>query len=337
MKKLLIIDGNAILHRAYHAYPPVFSDKDGNPTNAIYGFYAMLIKMFEEVKPDYVVICFDRGEPTFRMNLYAGYHANRPKMADDLFPQVDRLQNSLQTIGIPLFGVDGYEADDLIGTLATQARDKGLIINDKKEKIETVIVTGDRDLLQLVNSSTKVLMPLIGITKYVIFDEKAVEEKYGIKPEQVIDYKALVGDASDNYPGVTGVGPKTASGLITKYGSFENLYKHIGELPPKISERLATDAEQASMCKTLATIHTDAPITLKLKDGDVKQFTEDKFLKEFDGFNINSLKKRLGFTSKLKNEISRFARDDKEEVKEDKKNNFRLRSKVKDNNQMELI
>lgn len=285
--KLLIIDGNAILHRAYHAYPPVFTDKQGNPTNAIYGFYAMLIKMFEEVKPDYLTICFDRGEPTFRMNLYAGYHANRPKMADDLFPQVDKLQKSLENIGIPIFGVDGYEADDLIGTISTQA---------KQENLETVIVTGDRDLLQLINSHTKVLMPLIGITKYSLMDEKAVEDKYGIKPSQVIDYKALVGDASDNYPGVTGIGPKTASGLLKKYASFENLYKHIGDLPPKVSEKLAQDAEQASMCKTLATIHTDAPINLKLKDADVKQFTQEKFLKEFDEFNINSLKKRLGFT-----------------------------------------
>jgi DNA polymerase-1 len=289
MQKLLIIDGNAILHRAYHAYPPVFNDKDGNPTNAIYGFYAMLIKMFEEVKPDYLAICFDRGEPTFRMNLYAGYHANRPKMADDLFSQVDKLQESLENIGIPLFGVDGYEADDLIGTLSVQA---------KKEGVETVIVTGDRDLLQLVNDKVTVLMPLVGITKYALMTEKAVEEKYGIKPSQIIDYKALVGDASDNYPGVAGIGPKTASGLLNQYNTFENLYKHIGDLPQKISERLATDAEQASMCKTLATIHTDAPIHLKLKDSDVKQFTEGKFLKEFYTFNINSLKKRLGFTAK---------------------------------------
>lgn len=294
MKKLLIIDGNAILHRAYHAYPPVFTDHNGNPTNAIYGFYAMLIKMFEEVKPDYLVICFDRGEPTFRMNLYAGYHANRPKMADDLAPQVQRLQDSLETVGIPLFGVSGYEADDLIGTLSVQA---------KKEGVETVIVTGDRDLLQLVNEKVTVLMPLVGITKYALLDEKAVEEKYGIRPAQIIDYKALVGDASDNYPGVAGIGPKTASELLKKYETFENLYTHIGELPLKISEKLAQDAEQASMCKSLATIHTDAPISLALKDSDTKLFTKEKFIKEFEAFNINSLKKRLGFAPEANKEV----------------------------------
>ena len=291
MKKLLVIDGNAILHRAYHAYPPVFNDKDGNPTNAIYGFYAMLIKMFEEVKPDYLAICWDRGEPTFRMNLYAGYHANRSQMTDDLVMQVDRLQNSLENIGIPLFGVAGYEADDLVGTLSVQA---------KKEGVETVIVTGDRDLLQLVNDKVTVLMPLVGITKYALMTEKAVEEKYGIKPSQIIDYKALVGDASDNYPGVSGIGPKTAIDLLKKYKTFENLYQHIGELAPKVSEKLAQDAEQASMCKTLATIHTNAPISLKLKSADVKQFTKEKFTKEFDEFNINSLKNRLSFAPEQK-------------------------------------
>src|SRR5579872_3636067 len=142
MQKLLLIDGNAILHRAFHAYPPVFSDKEGNPTNAIYGFYAMLLKVMEEVKPEYLAICFDEGAPTFRMNMYAGYHANRPKMQDSLGSQVLPLRESLQKIGIPIDFVAGYEADDLIGTLSREAKEKGL---------ETVILTGDRDLLQLIN------------------------------------------------------------------------------------------------------------------------------------------------------------------------------------------
>src|SRR5258706_13442190 len=150
MSKLLLIDGNAILHRAFHAYPPVFSDKDGNPTNAIYGFYAMLLKVIEDVRPDLLTICFDQGAPTFRMNLYAGYHANRPKMQDNLGAQVEPLRDSLKKIGIPVDAVDGYEADDLIGTLSYQAKEKGL---------DTIILTGDRDLLQLVNDHTKILMP----------------------------------------------------------------------------------------------------------------------------------------------------------------------------------
>lgn len=284
MQKLLLIDGNAILHRAFHAYPPVFSDKKGNPTNAIYGFYAMLLKVLEEVKPDLLTICFDQGAPTFRMNLYAGYHANRPKMQDTLGAQVEPLRQSLQKIGIPINAIDGYEADDLIGTLSGQAKKKGL---------ETVILTGDRDLLQLVNGEVKLLMPITGITKSVLMGSKEVEDKYGIKPGQVIDYKALVGDASDNYPGVTGIGPKTASNLLKEYETLENIYAHLGDIKPELSQKLAQDAEQAMLCKKLATIHMDAPVHLDIKAADLGNFSPEKFLDVFEEFNIHSLVKRL--------------------------------------------
>lgn len=289
MKRLLLIDGNAILHRAYHAYPPNFTDKEGNPTNAIYGFYAMLIKLLQDVKPEYLAICFDRGAPTFRMNMYAGYHANRPKMSDDLAPQVPRLQKSLEEIGIPLYGVEGYEADDLLGTLSQEASSA----KRKAESVETIIVTGDRDLLQLVTDKVKILMPLVGITKTALFDEDRVEEKYGIKPSQFIDYKALVGDASDNYPGVSGIGPKGAAGLLQKYGSFENLYTHVSELPDGIGEKLAVDAEQAALAKKLATIQRDAPVHLTLADCAVTNFTPEKFGKVFEELGFESLKRRV--------------------------------------------
>ena len=154
-------------------------------------------------------------------------------------------------------------------------------------------MSGDRDLLQLVNGQVHVLMPLIGITKTALFDAKRVEEKYGIKPSQIIDYKALVGDASDNYPGVTGIGPKTAAQLLQKYGTFESLYEHIGELPQQIGEKLAVDAEQAALAKKLATIHTDAPVHLNIKDCRVELFTPEKFGKEFDKLGFSSLKKRI--------------------------------------------
>ncbi len=284
MQKLLLIDGNAILHRAFHAYPSTFSDKSGNPTNAIYGFYAMFLKVIEEVRPDMVTICFDQGKPTFRMNLYAGYHANRPKMQDTLGQQVEPLRESLTKIGIPLNAVDGYEADDLLGTLSYQAKEKGL---------ETIILTGDRDLLQLVNGQVKVLMPLTGITKSILMGAKEVEEKYGVKPSQFIDFKALVGDQSDGYPGVTGIGPKTAAHLIQKYETFENLYGHIAELPMQIAEKLAKDAEQAALAKNLATIHLDAPVHLDVKASDIANLSPEKFMEVFEEFNIHSLVKRL--------------------------------------------
>lgn len=284
MKRLLLIDGNAIIHRAYHAYPPVFTDKNGHPTNAVYGFFAMLLKLLEEVKPEYLAICFDKGAPTFRMNLYAGYHENRPQMQDDLAGQVPILHDALTDIGIPHFGIDGYEADDLLGTLSVAAT---------KENLETIIVTGDRDLLQLVNDHVRILMPLVGITKTILFDEEKVKRKYGVKPSQFIDYKALVGDASDNYPGVTGIGPKTASDLLQKYGSFENLYKQINTLPKQLGEKLAVDAEQAALAKQLATIHLDVPVHLVLQDCDMSQFPPEKFIQEFEELGFKSLVKRL--------------------------------------------
>lgn len=304
MKRLLLIDGNAILHRAYHAYPPSFTDKDGNPTNAVYGFYAMLIKLLQDAKPDYLAICFDRGAPTFRMNMYAGYHENRPKMKDDLASQVPILQNSLEEIGIPLFGIDGYEADDLLGSLSVLAT---------KENLETIIVTGDRDLLQLVNSHVKILMPLVGITKTALFDEKRVEEKYGVKPSQFIDYKALIGDASDNYPGVSGIGPKSAAKMLQKYVSFENLYQHVADLPDGVGQKLAMDAEQAALAKKLATIQIDAPVHLVLADAAMQKFTPEKFAAVFEELGFTSLKKRM--LEETSQEMTRKKKQDPQSVK----------------------
>lgn len=321
MSKLLLIDGNAILHRAFHAYPPTFSDKEGNPTNAIYGFYAMLLKVMEEVKPQYLAICFDQGAPTFRMNMYAGYHANRPKMQDDLASQVLPLRESLQKIGIPIDFVSGYEADDLIGTLSHQAKEKGL---------ETVILTGDRDLLQLINQKVKILMPITGITNSVLMDSQKVEDKYGIKPSQVIDYKALVGDPSDNYPGVAGIGPKTAANLLKEFGTLENIYTHLGDIKPELSQKLAQDAEQAMLCKKLATIQLDVPVHLDTKKGTVEDFSFEKFLEVFEQFNIHSLVKRLG--SALGEEVSAPAKPVQKETARKAKD-----KKKKTENQLELL
>lgn len=282
MQKLLIIDGNAIVHRAFHAYPQSLTTSEGKPINAVYGWFAMLIKVLEEVKPDYLAVCFDRPAPTFRKALYAGYQAHRPKMADGLSEQIKLLHEGLKKIGIPIFEVDGYEADDLIGTLAHQSN------------IETIILSGDRDLLQLVNDHTKILMPIVGITKFILYDPTTVEEKFGIKPEQFIDYKALVGDASDGYPGVAGIGPKTASDLIKQFGSFDAIYTHLDTLQPKVAGKLATDAEQGALAKKLATIALDAPVHLHLEECATALFTQDRVLKVFDAFGFQSIKKRIG-------------------------------------------
>jgi len=284
MKKLLLIDGNAMLHRAYHAYPPL-TNPQGEQIQAVFGFFSMFLTVFVDQKPDYVVVCFDRGAPTFRMNMYAGYHAHRPKMADDFVPQVVMVHEILEKMNVRIFELDGYEADDLIGTIAKKA------VDDFNE--EVVIVTGDRDLLQLVNGHVKVLMPLNGFTKTALFDEQAVEEKYGVHPKQFVDYKALIGDASDGYPGVTGIGPKTAAKLLQEHGTFEKLYEDVNLLPEKIGVKLATDAEQAALAKKLATIVTDSPIQFDLAKCNVSDFNLKALRSEFGKQGFKSLLTRL--------------------------------------------
>lgn len=284
MKKLLLIDGNAILHRGYHAYPPLTNPK-GEMINAVFGFFSMLLTVLADQKPDYLVVCFDRGAPTFRMNMYAGYHAHRPRMADDFHPQVAIVHEILEKMNVRVFELDGYEADDLIGTIATEAVTK---FNEK-----VVIVTGDRDLLQLVNSHVNVLMPLNGFTKTVLFDEAAVEEKYGVHPKQFVDYKALIGDASDGYPGVTGIGPKSAAKLLQEHGTFEKLYKDIDTLPEKVAVKLATDAEQAALAKQLATIVTDSPIQFDLTQCACSEFDIKSLRFAFKEQGFKSLLTRL--------------------------------------------
>ena len=178
MQKLILIDGNAILHRAYHALPPL--SKNGIPTNAVYGFFTMLFKIIGDLKPEYLIVCFDRKAPTFRKQMYVGYQAKRPALNDDFVPQIKTVHTVLDTAKIPHFGIDGYEADDLIGTISRQAVEKNL---------EVIILSGDRDLLQLVNKHVLMLAPIIGITKMTLFNEEKVKEKYGLDPHFIKDLR----------------------------------------------------------------------------------------------------------------------------------------------------
>lgn len=283
MKKLILIDGNAILHRAFHALPPLNSQA-GIPTNAVYGFFTMLFKVITDLKPEYLIVCFDRKAPTFRKQMYVGYQAKRPTMSDDLVPQIDVVYKALDKAKIAHYGIDGYEADDLIGTISKQAVEK---------ELEVIILSGDRDLLQLVNSHVLMLAPIVGITNMALFDEEKVREKYRLNPSQFIDYKALVGDNSDNYPGVFGIGPKTAADLLNKYETLEKLYEHIGQLPIQMQEKLANDAEQAVLAKKLATIITDVPLRLEVEKALLSKMDLKSLRKMFEELNFNSLIKRL--------------------------------------------
>ncbi len=285
MKKIILIDGNALIHRAYHAMPNL-TNSQGEMVGAVYGFFAMFLNLLNEHRPTHLVVAFDRSKPTIRQSMFAGYHENRPPMDGELTSQVEIIDELLEKANIKISSADGYEGDDVIGTFAKQAV-------QKDKDTEVLIVTGDRDLLQLVNSQVKILMTVTGITKTVLFDEKMVEEKYGVKSSQFIDYKALIGDPSDGYPGISGIGPKTAAALLKEYKTFNNLYERIGELPEKTALKLATDAEQGALAKKLATIITDAPVHLKLENCLVSKIDLLTLKEEFEKHNFKSLLKRL--------------------------------------------
>lgn len=251
MKKVLLIDGNNILHRAYHGLP-LLKTKDGRYTNAVYGFLKMLQKILEQENPTHVAICFDKGKNTFRHRKYPAYKAQRKPMDPELLEQMPLIREVLDWNGYICLDSEEYEADDLIGTLAVKTAEAG---------DSAVIFSGDKDLLQVLGDRVSVVSGKKQLTDLVKTDENAFREKYGIAPLQLIDLKGLMGDASDNIPGVMGVGEKTALKLITAYDSVENLYEHIDELPQnKMKEKLINDKEMAFLSKDLATVITDVPL-----------------------------------------------------------------------------
>ncbi len=254
MKRLVLIDGHAILHRAFHALPPQIKH------NAVYGFCTMTLRILEDLKPDYLAVAFDLPAPNFRQQIYTQYQGKRPDMQGNLSEQIPLAHGMLDALKIPYFEVSGFEADDCIGTLAAQAKD------------EVFIVTGDRDMLQLATDKVKIYVPIKGLTETKTYDAKLVLEEFGVKPSQWVDVKALKGDASDNYPGVAGIGPKTACDLIAKYDTLENVYKNLGKLPVNTAKKLAEGAESAGLGQKLAKIVTDVPgVHLDLKKSEVSE------------------------------------------------------------------
>lgn len=248
--KLVLLDSHALIHRAYHAITRLTSPT-GEPTNATYGFTNSLLKVLNDEQPDFIAAAFDVGK-SFRDDLFAEYKAQRPELADDLHIQLERSRQIVEAMGIPVFGLEGYEADDLLGTLARQATERG---------IETIIVTGDTDTLQLVNPHVCVLMFTPQASGgFTLYDERAVEQRYQLKPPQLIDFKALKGDPSDNVPGVPGIGEKTAAKLIQTYGSLESVYQHLDEIEKRWQDKLRAGRALAEQSKKLVTIVTDAPI-----------------------------------------------------------------------------
>ena len=291
MERLLILDSNSLLNRAFYAIPPL-TNSEGIHTNAVYGFTNMLFKMKEEIKPDYIVAAFDRKAPTFRHKEYEDYKAGRKKMPPELGEQFPLVKEVLNLLAVNIYEIDGFEADDIIGTLAQFAEKNG---------IEVFIFTGDRDALQLASDNIKVVITKKGVTETAVYNKEAFIEEFGVTPTQYIDVKGLMGDKSDNIPGVPGVGEKTAFKLISTYGSMEGVLSHIDEISgKKLKENLETYSEQAIFSKKLATIMTEVPIEFDLED-----------IKSQENYNKEELKK-LFFKLGMKSLLAKLPGDDLE-------------------------
>jgi DNA polymerase-1 len=280
----IILDAHALIHRAFHAIPPL-STQDGTPINAVYGFTAILLKTIKDLKPAYIAAAFDRKEQTFRHKEYAEYKATRVKAPDELYVQMPLVKDVLEAFNVPIFEEAGYEADDLIGTTVRT-------IAKKHPGVEMVIVTGDQDALQLVDHHTKVLMPAKGVSETKLFDISAVAEKFsGLKPLQIIDYKALAGDTSDNIPGVRGIGPKGAIDLILDFETIEGIYQNIdsNKIKERTKQLLIESRDNAFLSKRLATIATDAPLDFKLEACVLHDFDKQLVIDLFQKLNFKRL------------------------------------------------
>lgn len=260
-KRLLLLDGNSLANRAFYALR-LFSTSDGVFTNAVYGFLTMLYKLLDEEKPDYVAVAFDKSGPTFRHEEFAEYKGTRKGAPDEFRPQLELLREVLTALNIPWVRMDRFEADDLIGTLSKKAEEKG---------VDTLVVTGDRDALQLIDEHVTVMMTKKGISDVVRYTPDVLKQEYGLSPSQIIDLKALMGDQSDNIPGVPGVGEKTAQKLLADYGTVGNLYEHLAEIKGALKEKLAANKDMADLSYRLATINREAPVDFEPEEFKVKE------------------------------------------------------------------
>ena len=284
-KKLLILDSNSILHRAFHALPPL-TTKKGELVNAIYGFLLLLFKLVRELQPDYIAACFDFPAPTFRHKKFPEYKAKRLPAPEEFYQQIPKAKEVLGSLSIPFFEKEGFEADDIIASLK---------VKSQKSKVKSIIVSGDSDLLQLVDEQTEVYILKKGVKETVLYDENLVKKKYqGLSPEQLVDFKALVGDPSDNIPGVKGIGKKTAVKLLNKYGSIKNLYDRIEEEKNiRLKEILIREKERVFFSKDLVRLNESIPIEFDLRKCQFWNFNEKELEEIFKKYEFYSLLKRI--------------------------------------------
>jgi len=293
-KKLIIIDANSVIHRAFHALPPL-ATKNGEKTNAVYGFLLVLFRAIKDFQPDFIAAAFDLPKPTFRHLEFKEYKGKRPPTPEDLSNQIPKVKEVLRVFNIPVFEKEGYEADDIIATLT-----------DKSKEVAKIILTGDQDSLQLIDDRTNIYFLRKGVKDTVLYDEKLVEEKYqGLKTPQIVDFKALRGDPSDNIPGVRGIGEKTAIELLLAFGSLESLYQEIEagskkaeKLSPRVKELLIKHKEDAFLSKKLTQLKNDAPLDFDLGDCHWSGYDKEKAKKLLASFEFFSLIPRLPGSTK---------------------------------------
>jgi DNA polymerase I len=283
-RTLAVIDGNSLLHRAFHALPVTMTAPDGRPTNAAYGFIAMLLKLTDSFQPESLIVAFDKGRPKFRSEVLERYKVHRPPTPSELRPQFGITKELLAAMNVPVVECEGWEGDDLLGTFAQRAEEAGMRV---------LLFTGDRDAYQLVTDRVSVVSTKKGITDIVVYDPAGVEARLGVRPDQVPDYLGLKGDTSDNIPGVPGIGEKTAAKLIQQYGSLEEVLAHADEVPGKVGENLRTNAEEARQSKTVATIRRDVPCACDFEVAAWGAIDADAVAKTFTDYRMVSLVERV--------------------------------------------
>lgn len=309
IQKFVLIDGNALVHRGFHAIPPSMKTKDGILTNGVYGFTTMLLNVFTKIKPEYIVVTFDRSKPTFRHEFYKEYKAKRIKAPQELYDQIPLVKKVVRAFNIPIFEKDGFEADDLLGTLSLE-------ITKKFDLVEVIIVTGDSDTLQLINDHVKVFTLKKGFSDTVLYDEATIKEKFGLTPVQLIDMKAFAGDQSDNIPGVKGIGKKGAEELIKKFGTLEKVFEAFEREDPRIEKRYSKKLDGAKnsalFSKRLITIKKDVPVRFDMEKCKTKDFSSEK---------VREIFKELGFRS-LMDRIPKSDNEEKIKTKKDQKKSY---------------
>jgi len=294
MKKLYLLDANSIFYRAFYALPH-FRTSKGELTNAIYGFTATLLHFLLEDEPDYIAIVFDKGKKTFRHQEYKEYKATRPKAPDELYAQIPKTKEIISAFNFPIFEEDDYEADDILGAIALKAQ-------KENPDLKIFIVTSDRDALQLISDRISVIMPKKGFNEYEEYSADVLKEKFGLTPQQIPDYKALAGDASDNIKGIKGIGEKTAKDLLAQYGSLEGIYKNIDKIPGALRDKLIEGKSNAEFSKRMATLATDWPIKFDLKACVITDFNSQKIKEIFTDLEFKTLLARF---EKFKNGTNR--------------------------------